>query len=99
MKAININTTLVESYLQMLDNLSTDSKLELISKLTLSVKSDISERKKTFSKSFGAWKSKKTAEEIITEIRNSRTFIRQTESFEKVFIRHQHLYLLHQGQI
>ena len=48
MKAMSINMTLAESYLQMLDNLSTDCKLELISKLTLSVKSDISEKKKTF---------------------------------------------------
>jgi len=81
MKAMSINMTFAESYLQMLDNLSTDCKLELISKLTLSVKSDISEKKKTFNKSFGTWKSKKTAEEIISEIRISRTFIRQTESF------------------
>lgn len=79
MKAIDINTTLVEGYLRLLDNLSPSSKLDLISKLTLSVKTDIKEKKKTFYKAFGAWKSRRSADEIISEIRNSRTFNRQTE--------------------
>ena len=81
MKATDINITLVEGYLQMLKNLSIDNKLDLISKLSISVKSDISDNRNEFRKSFGAWKSKKTAEEIISDIRNSRNFIRQTESF------------------
>ncbi len=79
MKAIDINTTLIEGYLRLLDNLSPNTKLDLISELTLSVKADISNRKKTFYKSFGAWESKQTAEEIIADIRKSRTFNRQIE--------------------
>lgn len=81
MKAIDINTTLIDGYLQMLDNLSPSNKLDLISKLTQSVKTDITDRKKTFYEAFGAWESKKTAEEIIEEIRESRTFNRQIEQF------------------
>ena len=81
MKAIDINTTLIDGYLQMLDNLSPSNKLDLISKLTQSVKTYITDRKKTFYEAFGAWESKKSAEEIIEEIRKSRTFNRQIEQF------------------
>lgn len=79
MKSIDINTTLIEGYLRLLDNLSPSTKLDLISKLTLSVKTDIGDRKKTFYKSFGAWESKQTADQIIADIRESRTFNRQIE--------------------
>ena len=81
MKAIDINTTLIEGYLRLLDNLSPSNKLDLISKLTLSVKTDITDRKKSFYKAFGAWESKQTSDEIINGIRNSRNFNRQIEQF------------------
>lgn len=81
MKAIDINTTLIEGYLRLLDNLSPSNKLDLISKLTVSVKTDITDRKKHFYKAFGAWESKKSADQMINDIRSSRTFNRQTEQF------------------
>jgi putative IMPACT (imprinted ancient) family translation regulator len=49
--------------------------------LTASVKSDLTDKKSSFKKAFGAFDSKKTAEEIIEEIRNSRVSTRQIESF------------------
>jgi len=81
MKAIDINTTLIEGYLRLLGNLSPNNKLDLISKLTLSIKTDITDRKKSFFKAFGAWESKQSADEIINDIRNSRSFNRQIEQF------------------
>ena len=81
MKAIDINTTLIEGYLRLLHNLSPNNKLDLISKLSLSVKTDISERKTLFYRAYGAWDSKQTAEEIIEDIRSSRTVNRQIEEF------------------
>lgn len=81
MKAIDINTTLIEGYLRLLDNLSPNNKLDLISKLTLTVKTDIADKKKSFYKAFGAWESKQSADEIINDIRSSRTFNRQIEKF------------------
>ena len=81
MKIEEINTTLVDGYLGLLDNLSTNNKLELITKLTASVKTDLSNKKSSFKKAFGAFDSKKSAEEIIDEIRNSRVSTRQIESF------------------
>ncbi|HMG15551.1 MAG TPA: hypothetical protein VK590_08900 [Saprospiraceae bacterium] len=81
MKTIDINTTLIDGYLRMLDNLSPSNKLDLIAKLTQSVKTDITDRKKLFYKAFGAWKSNDSADDMINEIRKSRTFSRQSEQF------------------
>jgi len=81
MKASEINTSIVDGYVGLLDNLSASNKLELISKLTDSVKTDLTQKKSSFKKAFGAFASKRTAEEIITDIRNSRLSKRQIESF------------------
>ena len=81
MKAAEINTTIVDGYIGLLDNLSPSNKLDLISKLTASVKTDLTNRKSSFKKAFGAFDSKQSAEEIINEIRNSRVSTRQIESF------------------
>jgi hypothetical protein len=79
MKAVDINTTLIEGYLKMLDNLSPSNKLDLISKLTQSVKTDITDRRTSFFKAYGAWDSQQSAEEIINVINDSRTFYRKIE--------------------
>ena len=81
MKITEINTTIVDGYVGLLDNLSTNNKLDLITKLTASVKTDLTNKKSSFKKSFGAFDSKKSAEEIIEEIRSSRVSTRQIESF------------------
>lgn len=81
MKTADINTTIVDGYVGLLDNLSTNNKLDLISKLTASVKTDLANKKSSFKKAFGAFDSEKTAEEIIDEIRSSRVSIRQIEPF------------------
>ena len=81
MKAAEINITIVDGYVGLLDNLSTNNKLDLISKLTASVKTELINKKSSFKKAFGAFDSKKTAEEIINEIHNSMVFNRQIESF------------------
>jgi hypothetical protein len=53
MSTPDINTTIIEGYLQMLDNLSPSNKLDLISKLSASVKSDIENKKLSFKSAFG----------------------------------------------
>jgi hypothetical protein len=80
MKTLDVNAVLVDGYLRLLDNLSPSSKLDLISRLTMSVKSDITDRKKSFKEAFGAFESKKSADTIIDEIRSSRNFNRKRES-------------------
>ena len=81
MRTAEINTTIVDGYVGLLDNLSASNKLDLISKLTASVKTDLSNKKSSFKRAFGAFDSKKSAEEIIEEIRNSRVYTRQIEPF------------------
>ena len=79
MNTTDLNSTIVQSYLPLLDNLSPSSKLDLISQLTASVKSDITNKKSSFKRAFGAFQSDKSDDEIIDEIRSSRTFNRQIE--------------------
>ena len=77
----NINSAILEGYFSLLKNLAPSSKLDLISKLSASINSGVSTKKKTFKKSFGAFISKQSAEEIIEEIRSSRVSHRNVESF------------------
>lgn len=81
MKTAEINITIMDGYAELLDNFSASNKLYLISKLTASVKTGPTNKKSSFKKAFGAFDSKKTAEEIIDEIRSSRVSTRQTEPF------------------
>ncbi len=73
--------TLIEGYADLLENLSTGDKLDLISKLTASVKTDLTNKKSLFKEAFGAFDSEQSAEEIIEEIRSSRVFNRNIEPF------------------
>ena len=79
MKTTAINKIIIDGYIGLLDNLSPSNKLDLIAQLTASVKTDLADKKPLFKKSFGALESSKSAEEIIAEIRDNRTFNRQIE--------------------
>ena len=81
MRTLEFNSIIIEGYLGLLDNLSTSNKLDLIAKLTSSVKSDLTPKKSDFKKAFGAFESSKSAEEMVAEIRESRVLNRQIESF------------------
>lgn len=80
MDTININKVLVETYLSLLMNLSSDNKLELISKLSQSMKVE-KNQELPLKELFGRFISEKTAEEQIEEIRSSRIFNRKNEEF------------------
>jgi hypothetical protein len=79
MSPVKRNTTLVDAYASLLDNLNSADKLDLISKLAASAESDSQKKKSAFRKAFGAFISEKSAEEIIAEIRDSRVSTRQIE--------------------
>lgn len=72
MSTIELNSTIIDGYVGLLNNLSPSSKLDLIAKLTNSVKKDLSNKKSSFKNAYGAFDSKKSGEEIIEEISNSR---------------------------
>ena len=77
----NANTILIDNYFRLLNSLSRENKIKLIAKLSNSIIDDVSENENITDKFFGAFKSEKSAEEIIKEIRESRTFNRTIEAF------------------
>lgn len=79
MEAADFNFNLIETYLGLLKSLSPDNKLELISKLSDSLKGPNKPTDKSLRDLYGAFISKKSADEIITELKDSRNFNRKTE--------------------
>lgn len=78
MSTINISTAesaASKMYWNMLKDLSSDIKLELISRLSASLleKKESSETSNWVSQLAGRWEDERTAEEIIADIRSSRT--------------------------
>lgn len=65
---------IVETYSGLFEGLSTASKLELLVRLTKSIKKGEKSKENDFFSSFGAFVSDKSAEEIAEEIRKSRKF-------------------------
>jgi len=70
---------IIDGYLSLIKNLSPDAKLELISKISDSMKSSAKDKNGSWKHLFGAFVSDKTAEEMIREIRSARMFSRITE--------------------
>lgn len=68
---------IVETYAGLFEGLSSLSKIELIESLSKSLKLDNTKKDKKFYKSFGAFSSEKSAEEIIADIKMSRKFRRK----------------------
>lgn len=81
MKAADLKFNLIDSYLGLLKNLSPASKLELISRLSDSLKGSKKPTGKSISDLYGAFISKESADEIITFLKDSRQFNRKTEGF------------------
>ena len=65
---------IIDSYSKLFEGLDSLTKIELIEKLTLSLKKDKKSKEAEFLRSFGAFDSDKSAEELIKEIRESRKF-------------------------
>jgi len=65
---------IVETYSGIFDSLSAITKLELLEKLTKSIQKNTKSKEKEFFKSFGAFSSDKSPEEILKEIKESRVF-------------------------
>ena len=80
MKTTSKNIDIADYYFGLLKHLSTDSKLELITRLSDSIKTKTKVKKENrLDASFGAFITDQTAEEMIADIRSSRTFTRQIE--------------------
>ncbi len=79
MNSIERNNNLVEGYLRLLENLNPSMKLDLIARLSLSLKDEIESKKKNFYEAFGKWESAESAEQLIALIEASRNFNRQRQ--------------------
>lgn len=77
MTSSDININLIESYFGLLKNLSADSKLELIAKLSNSMKTTKPLKEVDLKSLYGAFVSDKSADELIDEIKQARTFNRK----------------------
>lgn len=65
---------IVETYSELFESLSSESKLELLERLAKSIREERKSNEKDFFSSFGGFVSDKPAEEIIKDIRESRNF-------------------------
>jgi len=74
-------TQILNGYWGLLNTLTPNLKQKLIERLSKSINNDSSENNDRFENSFGAWIDSRDSDEIIAEIRESRTFNRQIESF------------------
>lgn len=81
MKGADFNSRLIDGYIDLLKNLNSASKRDLISRLSKSVKNDLKHSKTSFEKAFGAFDSPGSADELANKIRAARTFNRQIEQF------------------
>lgn len=80
MKTADINTALIDNYFSLLKNLSSDNKLELIARLTMSMKSSKKAKKEiSLNSLYGSWVSEQSADELIMELKNARNFNRKRE--------------------
>lgn len=71
--------SLADYYFEFFKNLNAHTKLDLISKLSQSLKKDNTTSETSLQSLFGAYNSKETADEIIAELRASRVFNRNIE--------------------
>ena len=75
-----MNIPNMDTYWSILKNLSSDMKLELISRLSKSLLSKDQSIDDNWASQFaGEWKDSRSAESIIEDIRNSRTSNREIE--------------------
>jgi len=79
MIAASQNNSLADYYFGFLKNLNQNSKLDLISKLSQSLKEEMIPEI-SLESLFGAYRSEETAEEMIEKLRASREFGRNTET-------------------
>src|SRR5690625_5092840 len=87
MSTEEINKQLVDTYYSMLKNLSQDNKLELIERLSNSIRTSKMEKSgKSIDALYGSWESEKSADEIIKEIEDARKYnLKEIELLNNIY--------------
>lgn len=78
MKSAAIDTSMVDSYYTLLKHLSPDNKLELIARLSKSMKTPSTKEDTSWETLFGAWELDGSADEFIEELKQDRKFTRKS---------------------
>lgn len=78
MNTAEINTTLIDSYFTLLKSLSADNKLELIAKLSKSLKTTKKAKDNSWKSLFGALKLDQSADDFVVDLKNERKFSRKS---------------------
>jgi len=71
---------LIDNYFGLIDSLTGENKIKLMARLSASIAEEKEEEKDVVDMFFRAFKSKESAEEIISKIRAGRSFNRKIES-------------------
>ena len=66
--------SLLDTYLQWINKLSVDIRLQLIARISESIRKENKDREARFYASFGQLETEQTADELIEEIRSTRYF-------------------------
>ncbi len=74
MKMSYTDRHIIETYSGLFEGLSSLNKIELIESLSKSLKTENKVKERKFYRSFGAFSTKKSAEEIIMDIKSNRKF-------------------------
>jgi hypothetical protein len=78
MKTTDIDTTHIDSYFKLLKNLSPNDKLELISKLSNSLKTTNKPKDISWKSLFGSLKLEQSADEFVADLKKDRKFSRKS---------------------
>jgi hypothetical protein len=78
MKTADINTNIIDSYFTLLKNLSPNNKLELISRLSKSMKTTKKAKDDSWKSLFGALVLDESADEFVEELKKDRKFSRKS---------------------
>ncbi len=78
MKTSNIDTNLIDSYFMLLKNLSPNHKLELITRLSESMKTTKKEKDTSWKSLFGALELDQSTDDSIEDLKKDRVFSRKS---------------------
>lgn len=81
MKTIDINSDLIDSYFVLLKSLSPNNKLELIAKLSKSMKTTKKVKDNSWKSLFGALELDQSADDFVAELKKDRNFSRKSVEF------------------
>ena len=78
MKVADINTNLIDNYYTMLKGLSSDNKLELIARLSNSMKTTKKEKDNSWKSLFGALVIDQPVDDFVEDLKKGRRFSRKS---------------------